>query len=182
MGPVHGRDARDEAVEALFSSSYDKLFALAYALLGDRATAEEVTMDAFVKALGSWNRVKDPHLFESYVRRSLVNLAHTKWRRRKIEWRVNALIHRSQNGVEDLSWSMEMQETRREIWRAIGSLPWGQRTCVVLRYFEDLSETEMAEALDCSAGTVKRHLFRARGALKQSLNDRYENEARRAGP
>lgn len=171
---------RDEAVEALFSASYEKLFALAYALLGERASAEEVTMDAFVKALGSWSRVRDPRLFEVYVRRSLINLARSRWRRRAIEWRVNALFHRSQEGV-DRSWSVEKQETRREIWRAIGDLPWGQRTCIVLRYFEDLSEAEMAEALDCSAGTVKKHLFRAREALRGSLGGLFEDETRRSG-
>jgi RNA polymerase sigma-70 factor (sigma-E family) len=150
--------------EVLFDLHYRSLRGLAFVMLGDAARAEEIVMEAFLKAFSGWGRLRrmdDPH---GYLRQIVVNLCRSKFRREKVELRVNALVHRR----EEAKWEPS-QELRMDLWAAVGTLPARQRACVVFRYLEDMTEHEIAAALECSVGTVKSQLSKARTKLKLEL-------------
>lgn len=159
---------RDQAVADLFDRHYAPMCRLAYAILGDASMAEEIVMESLLKTFTGWGRLRDPERADAYLRRSVVNLCRSKIRRKAIESRVNATIHhRDQRKAPD--WDPERHETSRLVWSAVVALPERQRACVVLRYFEDLPESEIAEILECSVGTVKSQLSKARAKLEPVL-------------
>lgn len=162
------RPTRDEAVAELFDRHYAPMCRLAYAILGDAPLAEEIVMEALLKTFTGWGRVRDTARADAYLRRSVVNLCRSKIRRKMIEARVNRTIHhRDEHKAPD--WDPERHETSRLVWAAVTELPERQRACVVLRYFEDLPESEIAEVLECSIGTVKSQLSKARAKLEPVL-------------
>lgn len=164
------RLTRDEAVSELFDRHYAPMCRLAYAILGDAALAEEMVMEALLKTFSGWGRLRDTDRVDAYLRRAVVNLCRSKIRRKVIERRVNETIHhRDERKAPD--WDPERHETSRLVWRAVLGLPERQRACVVLRYFEDLPEAQIAEVLDCSVGTVKSQLSKARAKLQGTLGD-----------
>lgn len=135
------------------------LLRIAYLLTGDHALAEDLLQTALAKSWAAWRRISgDP---EPYVRKVLLNTYNSWWRRR---WRgerpTETLPERSapapQARVDD----------RDQVWRALSRLPRQQRLVLVLRYFEDLSEAEIAQTLGISPGTVKAHSSRALAALR----------------
>jgi len=161
---VKSEPARERELTALFDQHYASLRGLAYVMLGDAARAEEVVMEAFLKAFSGWNsfrRVEHPH---AYLRQVVVNLCRSRFRREKVELRVNALVHRR----DEAEWHPGV-ELRMDLWNAVRKLPERQRACVVLRYLEDLPEVDIAEALQCSVGTVKSQLFKAKAKLEREL-------------
>lgn len=162
------RPSRDEAVAELFDRHYAPMCRLAYVILGDSAMAEEIVMEALLKTFTGWNRLRDVDRIDAYLRRAVVNLCRSKIRRKVIEARVNSAIHhRDERKAPD--WDPERHETSRLVWRAVVELPERQRATVVLRYFEDLPEAEIAEILNCSVGTVKSQLSKARAKLEAAL-------------
>lgn len=155
----HGR-----GFELLFDQHYRSLRGLAFVMLGDAARAEEIVSEAYLKAFSLWGRVRlmdHPH---AYLRQIVVNLCRAKFRREKVELKVNALVYRS----DTAEW-MPGSEMRMDLWAAVRKLPDRQRACVVLRYLEDMSEAEIADTLECSVGTVKSQLFKARAKLEREL-------------
>jgi RNA polymerase sigma-70 factor (sigma-E family) len=163
---------RDREVEALFNKHYMPMCRLAFVILGDSYLAEETVMDSLLKTFSGWRRIRDPERAEFYLKRAVVNQCRSKIRRKMVEKRASALMDRS--GAIS-TWDPEHSETRRVVWEAVRKLPERQRACVVLRYYEDLPENEIAEVLDCSVGTVKSQLFKARQKLESFL------EAERSG-
>jgi RNA polymerase sigma-70 factor (sigma-E family) len=143
---------------------------LAYVILGDAAMAEEIVMEALLKTFTGWGRLRDTDRVDAYLRRAVVNLCRSKIRRKVIERRVNATIHH-RDEIKAPDWDPERHETSRLVWRAVVGLPERQRACVVLRYFEDLPEAEIAEVLGCAVGTVKSQLSKARAKLQGTLGD-----------
>lgn len=155
-------DERDFAV--LFDRHYRSLRGLAFVMLGDPARAEEIVMEAYLKAFSGWSRfshVDHPH---AYLRQIVVNLCRSKFRREKVELRVNAIAHRD----AEMRWEPGI-DLRLDLWAAVRKLPERQRACVVLRYLEDMTEREIADALECSIGTVKSQLSKARTKLEREL-------------
>jgi RNA polymerase sigma-70 factor (sigma-E family) len=134
-------------------------------MLGDAARAEEVVMEAYLKAFSGWGRLRTIDHPNAYLRQIVVNLCRSKFRREKVELRVNALVHRRDEG----QWEPEC-ELRMDLWAAVRKLPERQRACVVLRYLEDMTEREIADALECSIGTVKSQLAKARTKLERELD------------
>lgn len=159
---------RDERVGELFNRHYTPMCRLAYVILGDGPLAEEIVMEAFLKTFTGWSRIRDIDAADAYLRRAVVNLCRSKIRRKVIEARVNA-VHHGREELRPPDWDAEVHETRREVWTAVQTLPEKQRACVVLRYFEDLAEADIAAALDCSVGTVKSQLSKARAKLERIL-------------
>ncbi|RZU51130.1 RNA polymerase sigma-70 factor (sigma-E family) [Krasilnikovia cinnamomea] len=136
-----------------------RLLRCAYLLTGEWAAAEDLLQSSLVKAWSAWSRIEgDP---EPYVRRILVNTQASWWRRR---WRAELpsaeLPEVGQPGHAD------RVDDRDQLWQALRRLPTRQRTVLVLRYFENLSEAEIAEAMDCSLGTVKSQASRALAKLR----------------
>jgi len=159
---------RDRAIEALFDRHYAPMCRLAYVILGDAALAEEIVMEALIKTFSGWGRIRDVSRADAYLRRAVVNLCRSKIRRKTIEARVNAVSFRRAE-LKQPDWDPESHETSRLVWSAVRGLPERQRACVVLRYFEDLPEAQIADVLGCSVGTVKSQLSKARSKLEKSL-------------
>jgi RNA polymerase sigma-70 factor (sigma-E family) len=136
-----------------------RLLRTAYLLTRDWATAEDLLQTSLVKAWGAWRRIeRDP---EPYVRKIMVNTYASWWRRRWHNEQPTAEppphgSHRPHDAVD----------ARDEVWRALGRLPRRQRTVLVLRYFEDLSEAQIADAMGITTGTVKSQAAKALATLR----------------
>jgi RNA polymerase sigma factor (sigma-70 family) len=94
-----------------------------------------------------------------------------------IEARVNATSYR-RDELRQPDWDPDRHETSRLVWDAVKHLPERQRACVVLRYFDDLSESQIADVLQCSVGTVKSQLAKSRAKLEKVLGPALSGEAR----
>ena len=158
---------RDQHLAALFHEEYPRLRTSALAMLGDPQLAEEIVMEAFVKAFSSWRQLRRMEHPQSYLKKIVLNLCRSKLRRRSIELRVNALFHRR---GELGWWEPSGSEVRLDVWNSLSRLSPMQRACVVLRYFDDMKDRLIADVLDCSPGTVKSHIFRARKTLHTMLD------------
>jgi RNA polymerase sigma-70 factor (sigma-E family) len=135
---------------------------LAYLLTGDPALAEDLAHDAFVKVTGRFGDLRDPSAFGPYLRRTVVNLANSHFRRRRIE-----RIRIERLGREPAAVVTEADAgARAELWQALQSLPARQRAAIVLRFYEDLSEQQTAEVLGCATGTIKSLVSRGLEALR----------------
>lgn len=157
-------DTRTERISALFDEHYLSLRGLAFVMLGDRELAEEAVMDAFMSAFTGWDRFRTFDHPHAYLRQIVVNNCRSRFRRQKVEHRVNALVHASTPEITESG-----TDARLDVWDSVRRLPDRQRACVVLRYAEDLPEAEIAEILQCSVGTVKSQLFKAKKKMEQEL-------------
>src|SRR6059058_3771323 len=124
---------------------------LAYLTTGDLALAEDLVQDAFVRLAGRLVHLRDPGAFEAYLRRTVVNLSRSHFRRRKVE-RVYLERERGATWLGP-QWPGRPLEDREDLWRALGRLSRRQRAALVLRFYEDLSERKVAEILRCRPGT-----------------------------
>lgn len=143
--------SRDADFADFFRATWPRLFRTTYAVAGDRSLAEDSLQAAFAKAYTSWDRVQGAQHPEAYVRRMAVNEVLSVVRR---PW------YRAERSTEvpeppPLPSTEDRTVDRDAVWRAVCSLPPRQRAVVVLRYYEDLSEAEIAEVLGCSRGNVK---------------------------
>jgi RNA polymerase sigma-70 factor (sigma-E family) len=151
-------------VEELFESHYDPMCRLAYVILGDAWLAEEIVMEALLRTYSSWGRLREPDRADVYLRRAVINLCRSRIRRAVLERRAPVAERREVAGVDDVV-------ERDQVLVAVRSLPERQRACVVLRYYEDLGDEQIAEILDCSVGTVKSQLHKARAHLARLLEE-----------
>lgn len=134
------------------------LLRIAYLLTRNRASAQDLLQEAFLKSWFAWSRISDP---ESYVRRVLVTTYVSGLRRR---WRTEfPSASLPDPGTPDAS---DAVGQRLVLWEALGRLPRRQRALVVLRYFADLTEAQTADALGVSVGTVKSQTSRALAKLR----------------
>jgi RNA polymerase sigma-70 factor (sigma-E family) len=159
--------ARDEALTRLFSEHYRSLLGLARLLVDDRGSAEEVVQEAFVRLHRAWPGLRDPGGAAPYLRATVLNLARGQLRHRAV---VRRHTKDPDPDVEVFDDPAVRGEERRLVAAAVRTLPRRQRECLVLRFYLDLSEREIAEALDVSPGSVKTHIHRGLAAL----NDRLE--------
>ena len=169
-------DVRDAGVSALFARHYRPMCRLAYVILGDPDLAEEIVMDALVRTFSGWSRIRDLDKAEFYLKRAVVNGCRSRIRRKSVESRVGELL-RARPPTHG-AWDADKHELQRDVWAAVLTLPERQRACVVLRYYEDLPDNEIADLLDCSVGTVKSQLHKARAKLETALQTMREEEAR----
>ena len=157
----------DAQVERLFATEYAGLCRLATLLVGDRHRGEEIVMEAFLQTFTSWRRLRDHSAAPQYLRRAVVNIARSQLRRRLVEWRANALSHSAERTRDELTEPLHLDP----VMKAVQQLPSRQRAAVVLRYYADLPEAEIAATLGCSAGTVKSQLAKARKTLAARLTE-----------
>ncbi len=139
---------------------------LAYLLTGDRALAEDLVQDAFVRLAGRLVHLRDPGAFDAYLQRTVVNLSRSHFRRRKVE---RAYVQRAGGVVGTHAATERPLEDRDELWRALGHLSQRQRVAIVLRFYEDLSEQRVAELLKCRPGTVKSLVSRGLETLRSEI-------------
>jgi RNA polymerase sigma-70 factor (sigma-E family) len=164
---------RDEQIAELFLKHYDGLCRLAVLLLGDRGGAEEVVQEAFLRTFSSWWRIRHLDRAHWYLRTAVINQCRSRMRRRSTEDRSNRTIYATDPERQAIG-QMDTDATHRSadslvVMNAIGGLPPRQRETVILRYYEDLPEAEIAEILSCSVGTVKSQLAKARSSLSVTL-------------
>ncbi|MER7705247.1 SigE family RNA polymerase sigma factor [Kitasatospora sp. NPDC097605] len=140
---------RDAEFNAFVTGAWPRLIRTAFLLTGDRYLAEDVVQTALERTYVAWGRVTRADEPYAYVRRIVVNEHARRFRRRVPEQLVTAVPERTgPDGFERL-------DDRAALLEALGTLPPGQRQAVVLRYWEDLSESQAAAAMGCSVGTVK---------------------------
>jgi RNA polymerase sigma-70 factor (sigma-E family) len=135
---------------------------LAYMLTGDRQLAEDLVQDAFVKLAGRLVHLRDPGAFDAYLRRTVVNLTNSYFRRKKLE---RAYLRRS--AAEPPVTGIAPDTNRRdELWNGLQRLPIRQRTAIVMRIYEDQPEQRVADILDCRPGTVRSLVSRGLAELR----------------
>ncbi|MQA84106.1 MAG: SigE family RNA polymerase sigma factor [Streptosporangiales bacterium] len=147
------------------------LLRTAYLLTGDHAEAEDLLQTVLAKTYLAWGRIQDRGALDSYVRRAMVNTHISWWRRRRIEEYPTDVL--PDVPVADPTLHTDLREA---LWRALARLPRRQRVAVVLRYYEDLTESEVAQTLGVSVGTVKSTVSRAVAKLREDLGLRGEEE------
>ena len=140
---------------------------LAFLLTGERAAAEDLVHDAFVRCVGRFGHLRAHEAFDAYLRRTIVNLHTSGMRRRRVE-RAYLTKARAEASVGAAS-VMPDVPGREDLWARLLTLPPRQRAVLVLRYYEDLSERETAEALRCSVAAVKSLTARATAALREGI-------------
>jgi RNA polymerase sigma-70 factor (sigma-E family) len=136
---------------------------LAYLLTGDHALAQDLVQDAFVRLYGRFRDLRDPEAFPAYLRATVVNLARSYFRRRRVE-----RTYLQREGAARNPPSEEVGR-RQEMWEALQALPIRQRAAIVLRYYEDLTEAQTADVLRCPVGTVKSLVSRGIQRLRDEL-------------
>ena len=153
---------RERRIGDLFEVHYPGLCRLAYLIVGDRGEAEEIVMDAFARTFASWHRIRDLDRSDAYLRRAVVNLSRTHFRRHR---------RTERSAVFPAAPAAAHGDAERDlvVWQAVQQLPLRQRAAVVLRYYEDRTEAEIADVLRCSVGTVKSQLAKARAKLAEHL-------------
>src|SRR5699024_6252321 len=156
----------DHAVTELYREHYRPLVRLAALLVRDYATAEEVVQDSFVAMHGAWRRLRDPNKALSYLRQAVVNKARSVLRHRAVveKHAPKALpdAPSAENGAMNLL-------EREAVIKALRKRPTRQREAIVLRYYGDLSEAQIADAMKISRGAVKSHTPRGISALRSVL-------------
>lgn len=159
--------ARDVPFAEVFAKHYAPALRLAALLEGDPTRAEDAVCDAFARVYGRLRRggVDD---VAPYLRQAVVNAVRGGWRRRQVERR-----HAGAFEADASAPPFELEVVQRdEIWTALRRLPPGQRRVVVLRYYEDLSEAEVARLLRVKVGTVKSQAAKGLAALHSMLEVR----------
>lgn len=139
---------------------------LAYLLSGDRGLAEDLVQDAFVRLYGRFQDLRNPDAFSWYLRRTVVNLVRSHFRHVKVE-RAHARRELQARPVGGRAGPDV--EARDELWQALGRLPERQRAALVLRFYEDLSEAQVADLLACPVGTVKSLVSRGLQRLRAEM-------------
>lgn len=169
-GPAEqcGPSTRETAFLELFEANYRDMCRLATLLLSDPHRAEDMVQEAFLRTYSGWGKLRHPERADAYVRRSVVNLCRSGLRHRLVETRGNA---RAAGQPQLPGWDGDGTGTSIAVLHAVRALPTRQRTAVVLRYYADLSQSDMAETMGCSVGTVKSQLAKARAALSRSLGE-----------
>lgn len=166
--------AADEALTELYASHWHSLVRLSWLLVRDQQVAEESVQDAFVAMHARWSQLRDPDKALAYLRRCVVNTSRSVLRHRTVEDRYlasettarTAYGTTSEPSAEDRAVA---HDTGRHLVRALGRLPRRQREVLTLRYYCDLSEAQIADALSISAGAVKAHAHRGLASLRTDV-------------
>jgi RNA polymerase sigma-70 factor (sigma-E family) len=160
-------DPRD-AVTWLYRTHVLGLTRLAVVMLGDRAAAEDVVQDAFCGLYTHWGRLSDPAKALPYLRTSVLNGCRNHRRRRRRRGREAA----DGESAESAESSVLLAEEHREVLAALQHLPARQREALVLRFYLELAEPQIAQTMGISQGTVKSTTSRALAALGRTLREK----------
>ena len=146
------RQSDEDSFTSFVAANSATLFRTAYLMTGDYQRAEDLLQTTLVRVYQRWHRVEVMDRPVAYARKVLVNQSTSWWRRRSShETPVLVRDDRQWDGHDDA-----VAEHER-VWAAVLSLPPRQRAVTVLKFYEDLSEAEIAAVLDMAPGTVKSH-------------------------
>ena len=149
-------EARRPTFDEFFRAEWAGSVRLAAILTQHSAAAEDLAQDAFARVFAKWAGATNP---KAYLRATLVNVCR-QWQRHKGVERAKLPMVATLDSVDFVA---------HELADAVAALPYRQRAVLVLRYYADLSEAEIAEALDCRAGTVKSLASRALARLEKDI-------------
>jgi len=150
------REEDREAFDAFVRARLPDLVRFGRSLTGSTEAGQELVQDALERTLLAWNRLDSRDDPEGYVRRIMVNRNISIWRKFGREHVTDEVFDR---GSEDAHFD-------DDLWQALKSLPTKQRAVIALRYYEDMSEAEIARTLGCSVGTVKSQASKALAKLR----------------
>ncbi len=165
-GTVRPEWSADRAVIELYSQHYRALVRLAALLVRDTPTAEEVVQDSFVAMHGGWQRLRDTEKALAYLRQAVVNRSRSVLRHRTV---VDKNLQKAPPDMPSAEHGALVLLERSAVVAALRGLPDRQREALVLRYYADLSEAEIATAMGISRGAVKSHTARGMSALRAAL-------------
>ena len=154
MGERRSDGGTVESLEDLYRLRYDPMVRLAALLLGSDACAEEVVQDCFVRLGRRWDRVQQP---VAYLRAAVVNACRSEHRRSRVERRYRPAHEESAQLGAD------------EVWDALAGLAYRQRAALILRFYDDLPDEDIASALGCRPATVRSLVHRGLNQLREVL-------------
>lgn len=166
LGSVAAEWDADRAVTALYVTHYRALVRLAALLVRDVATAEEVVQDSFVAMHSSWRNVRDTERALAYLRQAVVNKSRSVLRHRMV---VDRNAPKPPPQAPSAEQGAITQLERSAVVSALRKLPARQREALVLRYYADLTEAQIASAMGISRGAVKSHTARGMSSLRTVL-------------
>lgn len=153
----------DPAFDAFVRARTPALLRFAHALTGDPHTAADLVQDALVRTGIRWSRLDRQGNPEAYVRRAILNGRTSRWRKLRRETLVDSLPEPAP--------AAPPPARDEQLWQLLATLPPRQRAVLVLRYYEDQSEAQIAAALGCSPGTVKSQASKALAKLRAALGE-----------
>lgn len=153
---------RDQEFRAFFDAEFQGLRRVAYLLLGDWGEAEDLAQETMVRVYRSWDKIRDRQKPAAYARTVLVNRHRSLLRRARVE--AKHLVSRTHTPTVP-----EIGEDGVVVWQAMKKLPGRERELLILRYYEDMPQAEIADVLGIPIGTVKSLTHRALGRLRQVL-------------
>ena len=173
-GDARGHSAADVAIAELYAAHWTGLVRLAWLLLRDDQGAEEVVQDAFIAVHRRWESLRSHESATAYLRRAVVNGARSGLRHRGVEERYlererrESTAHGRHTAASAEQHALD-DETTTTMIGALGRLPQRQREVLTMRYYLDLSEAEIADALGISPGSVKAHAHRGLASLRDRM-------------
>jgi RNA polymerase sigma-70 factor (sigma-E family) len=143
----------------------------AYLMVGDPQLAQDLVQEALTKTYVAWPRLRDPRNAEAYCRKAITTTAISWFRRRS--WNNERPTEHLPDQTRGAGPEAGVVE-RDAVWRALQELPPRQRAALVLRFYEDLTEAQTADAMGCAVGTVKSQVSAALSKLRTRLGDEVE--------
>ncbi|HEY8618667.1 MAG TPA: SigE family RNA polymerase sigma factor [Dermatophilaceae bacterium] len=162
-------DERARDLGAFIDARSCSLLCFAYLLTGDHGLAEDLLQSSPIKVYLSWDRIRDRAALEAYTRTVMTRTQLSWWRRPA---RREALgVEPTERAVRDHPQSQQRDpvDERDELWQLLATLGPRQRAVLVLRFYEDLSEAEIARVLGCTTGTVRSQLSRGLARLRERM-------------
>jgi RNA polymerase sigma-70 factor (sigma-E family) len=174
MASDRDADAVQTGLGALYERHAHSGFRLAFLLTGDRRAAEDLLHDAFVRVAGRFRHLAFPDAFDTYLRRTIVNLHVSQLRRRRSE---RAYLERAAGEREEGSSPPDLG-LRDELWTALLQLPPRQRAAIILRFYEDLSERRAADVLGWSVEALRSAVARGMRTLRGTIGGEIDDRSR----
>ncbi len=164
------RDGGAAAFDDFVHARSAALHRAAYLMVGDQSLAQDLVQEALVKTYAAWPRIRDHSRAEAYCRKAITTTAISWFRRRRWthERTVEAMPEPPPSERADPASSVAQSQW---LWEALQSLPARQRISIVLRYYEDLTEAQTAEAMGCAVGTVKSQVSAGIARLRDVVGD-----------
>jgi RNA polymerase sigma-70 factor (sigma-E family) len=165
-GPAQGMAEADVAITALYDTEYRSLVRMSAMLLGDVASAEEIVQDSFIATRAAWRGLRDIDKAAHYLRRTVMNRSRSLLRHRAV---VDKHLPASEPDMPSAEQAAIARLQRAAVIAALRTLPARQREALVLRYYLDLPEEQVAATMRISQGAVKSHTARGKAALRSIL-------------